>query len=154
MGYGKIYSPSDTTEYKTKQMVLHLVALHSHLMINRPVIMVSHDFSTLSASRFALSIDQNVFKRLFFAASGIFQPDLQNKDINSNAVQGLLGYDAFGYQKFFSLDLDAADLIENNPNSFLDIVYSSTDNALGLWRLNFSPTGELKEWLLEDRRLP
>ena len=149
MGYGKTYSPSNVTEYKTKQMVLHLVALLSHLMINRPVIVVGHDFGTLPASRFALYQPERIQAVVLLSIGYI-----QNEDINSNAVQDLVGYDAFGYQKFFSSDPDAADLIENNPNSFLDIVYPPTDDALTLWRSNFSPTGKLKEWLLEGRRLP
>jgi pimeloyl-ACP methyl ester carboxylesterase len=56
LGYGKTYLPSDIQEYKTKQMVLHLVALLSHLMIDRPVIVIGHDLPSMS---------QNGFEHLF-----------------------------------------------------------------------------------------
>jgi soluble epoxide hydrolase / lipid-phosphate phosphatase len=54
MGYGKTYSPRDFHEYKIKQMVLHLLALMSHLKIDQPVHVVGHDFGTFPASRLAL----------------------------------------------------------------------------------------------------
>ncbi|CAF2477334.1 unnamed protein product [Rotaria sp. Silwood2] len=153
LGYGKTYSPSNITEYRTKQMVLHLVALLSHLMISRPVIVVGHDFGTVPASRFALYEPKRV-QALILLSIGYSPPGSQDSGRAADATKEILGYDAFGYGQFFGLDPDAANIIEKNVNSFLDIAFPPTDDALTLWRSNFSPTGKLKEWLLEGRRLP
>lgn len=153
MGYGKIYSPSDIQEYKTKQMVLHLVALLSHLMINRPVVVVGHDFGTLPASRFALYEPDRV-QALILISVGYSPPGIQSNSQAANAIQEILGYEPFGYTQFFGLDAEAANIIESNANSFLDIGFPPVEDALTLWRTNFCPQGKVKEWLLAGRRLP
>jgi soluble epoxide hydrolase/lipid-phosphate phosphatase len=153
LGYGKTYSPSDIQEYRTKQMVLHLVTLLSHLMINRPVIVVGHDFGTVPASRFALYEPERV-QALILLSIGYRPPGLFDIDRTIDGARQALGYDVFGYWKFFGSDSDAADLIEKNVNSFLDLAFPPVDDALTLWRSNFSPIGKLKEWLQEGRRLP
>ncbi|CAF0924935.1 unnamed protein product [Rotaria sp. Silwood1] len=134
-------------------MVLHLVTLLSHLMINHPVIVVGHDFGTVPASRFALYEPQRV-QALILLSVGYRPPGPPSISQTADVVNEIVGYDIFGYAKFFGLDSDAAQLIEKNANSFLDLAYPPTDDALTLWRSNFSPTGKLKEWLLEGRRLP
>lgn len=153
LGYGKTYRPSNITEYKTKQMVLHLVMLLSHLMIDRPVIVVGHDFGTLPATRFALYEPQRV-QGLILLNIGYFPPNIQRGEANDDVLLGILGYDALGYRKFFGLDPDAASIIEKNVFSFLDIAFPPSDEALDIWRTNFCPTGKLKEWLLAEKRLP
>ena len=153
LGYGKTYSPTDVKEYRTKQMVLHLVALLSHLMIERPVIVVGHDFGMVPASRFALYEPERT-QGLVLLSIGYAPPGLVNIDQSIDAIQQALGYDALGYWKFLGSDANAADLIEKNADSFLDLAFPPSDDALTLWRTNFSPVGKMKEWLLEGRRLP
>jgi len=154
MGYGKTYSPSDHQEFKTKQMVLHLVALLAHLMIDKPVIVVGHDFGTVLASRFALYQPERV-QALILMSIGYGPPgDSVDVDRAIETAKEALGYDVYGYVKFFGFDEDAADLIEKNVNSFLDLAFPPSEDALTLWRSNFSPVGKLKEWLQNGRTLP
>jgi len=153
LDYGKTYSPSDIQEYKAKKMVLHLVALLSHLMIDRSAIVVGHDWGVLPASRFALYEPERV-RALILLSIGYLPPGKLDIDETIDTIKQAFGYDALGYWKFLGLDSDAADLIEKNANSFLDLVFPPLDDAVTLWRTNFLPQGKLKEWLLDGRRLP
>ncbi|CAF0751795.1 unnamed protein product [Adineta steineri] len=152
MGYGKTYSPSDFQEYKTKQMVLHLVTLLSYLAINTPVIVVGHDFGTIVASRFALYYPERV-QALILLSIGYNPPGIVDIDRTINNAKEAVGYDIYGYWKFFGFDDDAAQLIEKNVNSFLDIAFPPSEDALALWRSDFTPTGKLKEWLQNRKSL-
>ncbi|CAF5042560.1 unnamed protein product, partial [Rotaria sp. Silwood1] len=138
MGYGKTYSPSDIQVYKAKQMVLHLVALLSHLMIDRQVIVIGRDFGMLPASRFALYEPERV-QALILLSIGYAPPGRVDIDKTIDTIKQILGYDALGYWKFFGSDSDTADLIEKNANSFLDLAFPPSGDALTLWRTNFSP---------------
>lgn len=156
MGYGKTYSPSDFREYKTKQMVLHLVALLAFLSIDRPLTVVGHDFGTIVASRFALYEAARV-RSLVLISVGYRQPNGDASADVENAIEtakNALGYDIFGYWRFFGFDDQAASLIENNVNSFIDLAFPPPEDAVELWRSNFSPTGKLKEWLENNKTLP
>ena len=152
MGYGKTYSPTDVQEYKAKQMVLHLVALLAHLMIDRPIIVVGHDFGMVPASRFALYEPDRV-QGLALLSIGYAPPGLVDIDKTIQNIEQVLGYDALGYWKFFGSDSNAAGLIEKNADSFLDLAFPPSDDALTIWRTHFSPAGKMRAWLLTNRRL-
>lgn len=152
MGYGRTYSPSDFTEYKTKQMILHLVTLLSYLKIDRQIIVVGHDFGTLPASRFALYHPERVQGLILLSAS--YRPPGQvDVDRAISSAKEAAGYDIYGYWKFVGFDDNAAELIEKNVNSFLDIGFPPSEDALNLWRSNFTPENKLKEWLQNGRSL-
>jgi pimeloyl-ACP methyl ester carboxylesterase len=85
---------------------------------------------------------------------GYNPPGLLDIDATIDVIKQALGYDVLGYWKFLGLDSDAPDLIEKNVNSFLDLVFPPSDDAVTLWRMNFFPDGKLKEWLLDGTRLP
>ncbi|CAF1123390.1 unnamed protein product [Rotaria sordida] len=134
-------------------MVLHLVALLSHLMIDRPVIVVGHDFGTLTASRFALYQPERI-QALILLSVGYHAPGLIDVDRAIENAKEVLGYDIYGYWRFFGFDDNAAELIEKNVNSFLDIGFPPSEDALTLWRSDFTPTGKLKQWLQNGKSLP
>ena len=153
MGYGKTYAPADYREHKFKRMVIHLVALLSHLKIDRPVIVVGHGFGTLPASRIALYEPARV-KALILLSIGYRPPGLFDIDKTIETARQVVGYDAFGYWKFFGSDPGAAKLIEKNANSFLDLAFPPPADALDLWRKNFSPADKAKAWLQNGTTLP
>ena len=80
-----IYAPAEYREYKFKRMVLHLVALLAHLKIDRPVIVVGHDFGTLPASRLALYEPARV-KALILLSIGYRPPGLFDIDKTIDAA--------------------------------------------------------------------
>ena len=153
MGYGKTYSPLEYEEYRMKQMVLHLVALLAHLKIETPVIVVGHDFGTVLATRFTLHEPARV-KGLVLLNIGYGRPGPLDIDRAIEMSRLASGYEVFGYWRFFAQDPDAADIIEKNAESFLDIGFPPSEQALDLWRANFTPTGQLKQWLIKGTRLP
>ena len=153
MGYGKTYSPSDFREYKIKQMVLHLVTLLAHLMIDKPIVLVGHDYGTIVASRFALYEPARV-QGLALLSVGYRAPGPVDIESAIETAKQAVGYDIFGYWRFFGYDDEAPALIEKNVNSFIDLAFPPAEEALALWRASFAPTGKAKEWLQNQTSLP
>ncbi|CAF3442125.1 unnamed protein product [Rotaria socialis] len=113
-------------------MILHLVALLSHLMIDRPIIVVGHDLGMLPASRFALYQPKRIHA-LILLSIAYNPPGLFNIDQTIDAIKQAAGYDALGYWKFLGSDPDAAYLIEKNANGFLDLLFPPVNDAPTLW---------------------
>ncbi len=81
--------------------------------------------------------------------SGAYNPpalfDLDRANENSKKA---LGYETFGHWEFFQAN-DAAKIIENNLESFTDIVFA---NDPTLWRTNFVLVGKVRDWLINKNR--
>jgi len=146
MGYGKTYSPLNTTEYKMKSMVGHLITLLNKFQIDK-VIVIGHDWGTRVAGRFVLYCPSRTLGVVLI--SGAYNPpalfDLDRAIDNSKKA---LGYETFGHWKFFEAN-DAAMIIENNLDSFMDLVFA---NDSALWRTNFVLVGKLRDWLINNNR--
>ncbi|CAF3981672.1 unnamed protein product [Rotaria sp. Silwood1] len=146
IGYGKTYSPSNTDEYKSKSMVEHLVTLLNHLQVNK-VIVVGHDWGTRVASRFVLYHPEQTLG-VVLISGGYNAPALFDLDRTLEASKKAIGYETFGHWKFFESN-DAATLIENNLESFIDLVFAS-DPTLG--KTTFAPVGKVRDWLMNKNR--
>ncbi|CAF1629986.1 unnamed protein product [Didymodactylos carnosus] len=146
MGYGKTYSPLSTHEYKSKSMVEHLIALLNHLQVNR-IIVIGHDWGTRVAGRFVLYHPERTLGVVLISGS-YNAPAVFDLDRVLEASKRALGYEIYGHWKFFEAD-DAAALIANNLESFIDLVFAS-DPAL--WKTNFAPVGKVRDWLVNKNR--
>ncbi|CAF0841354.1 unnamed protein product [Rotaria sordida] len=146
MGYGKTYSPLNKDEYKLKSMVTHLIALLNHLHLNK-VIVVGHDWGTAPAIRFVLYNPERTLS-LVLISVGYRPPAKMDLDQVLETSKKILGYENFGYWKFFESD-DAATIIENNVDSFIDLLFS---NNSGEKKINFAPVGKIQEWLMNGQR--
>ena len=146
MGYGKTYSPLDKDEYKLKSMVTHLIALLDHLHLNK-VIVVGHDWGTAPAIRFVLYHPERTLG-LVLISVGYRPPAKMDLDQALEASKKAFGYENLGYWKFFESD-HAATMIEQNVDSFIDLLFS---NNLGEKKNDFAPVGKLQEWLMNGRR--
>jgi len=146
MGYGKTYSPLETKEYKMKSMAEHLTTLLNQLEIDK-VIVVAHDWGTRLASRFALYYPERTLGvTLISGAYG--RPALFDLDLAIETSIKAVGYEILGYWKFFEAN-DAAKIIEDNIDSFIDIIFP---NDTTLWKTNFILLGKLRDWLINKNR--
>ena len=144
MGYGKTYSPMNKDEYKCKTRIEHLVTLLDHLNIKK-VIVIGHDWGTRVASRFVLYHPERTLG-VTLISGGYSAPALFDLDRALEASKQAIGYETLGYWKFFEAD-DAAKIIENNLESFIDLAFAS--NPI-LWKTDFAPVGKstrvVNEW--------
>ncbi len=146
MGYGKTYSPLNKDEYKVKSMAEHLVALLDHLHVNK-VIVVGHDWGTQVATRFVLYHPERTLG-VVLISGGYSAPAMFDLDEVLEASKNAIGYETFGYWKFFEAD-DAATIIENNLDSFIDLAFASDPI---LWKTDFAPIGRVRDWLTNGKR--
>ncbi len=75
-------------------------------------------------------------------------PTLFDLDLAIENSRKVLGYETLGYWKFFEAN-DAAKIIKDNLDSFMDIVFP---NDTTLWRTNFLLVGKLRDWLINKNR--
>jgi pimeloyl-ACP methyl ester carboxylesterase len=146
MGYGKTYSPLDKDQYKFKSMVEHLIALLNHLHVNN-VIVIGHDWGTQVANRFVLYHPERTLGVVLISV-GYSPPAIFDLDSVLEASKNAIGYETFGYWKFFEAD-DAATIIENNLESFIDLAFASDPT---LWKTDFAPVGKVRNWLTNGNR--
>jgi pimeloyl-ACP methyl ester carboxylesterase len=145
MGYGKTYSPLDENEYKTKSMVEHLVTLLDHLNLNQ-VIVLGHDWGVRPATRFVLYHPERTLGLILFNV-GYRPPAKLDVEQRYQYTKKIFGYELFGYWEFFNSD-DAAKILEDNADSFLDLAYASDPI---LWKTDLAPLGKVREWLTNKK---
>jgi soluble epoxide hydrolase / lipid-phosphate phosphatase len=146
MGYGNTFSPSNNQQYRTKNMTEHLVALLDHLHVQQ-VLVVGHDWGVRVASRFVLHHADRTLG-LVCISVGYTAPRRLHLEQVLLWSKRTLGYENIGYWKFFGSD-DAAALIENNIESFIDLGYPSRPD---LWATDFAPLGKIRDWLTANKR--
>lgn len=145
MGYGKTYSPIDINEYKTKLMVQHLVALLEHLNLNK-VIVLGHDWGVRPATRFVLYHPERTLGLVLFNVGYRVPMKLDYEQVLKVTKQ-IFGYELLGYWEFFNSD-DAAKIIEENPDRFIDLAYS---NDSTMWKTDLAPLGKARQWMTSDK---
>ncbi|CAF3448242.1 unnamed protein product [Rotaria socialis] len=146
MGYGKTYSPLDKDEYKTKTMVEHLIALLDHLGLDK-VVVVGHDWGVRPASRFVLYYPERTLG-LVLISVGYRPPAKLDLDQALVISKKAIGYEMLGYWKFFDSD-DAATIMENNADSFIDLAFTSEPIQ---WKTDLAPLGKIREWIENGKK--
>jgi pimeloyl-ACP methyl ester carboxylesterase len=146
MGYGQTYSPLDKNAYKAKSMVEHLVALLDYLNLNK-VIVLGHDWGVRPATRFVLYRPERTLGLILFNV-GYRPPAQLDYEQMLQFTKKIFGYELSGYWEFFSAD-DAAKLIEDNADRFLDLCYT---NDPTLWKTDLAPLGKARQWLTNQEK--
>jgi soluble epoxide hydrolase/lipid-phosphate phosphatase len=95
MGYGKTYSPLNKSEYKTKSMVNHLIALLDYLQIDK-VFVIGHDWGTRPASRLILYHPERTLGFILISI-GYDQPAMFDLDQALKNTKETCGFEIFGY---------------------------------------------------------
>jgi len=149
MGYGThTYSPLNETEYSSKTITDHLIALLNHVGLNKTkVYVVGHDWGSRIASRFVLYHPERTIGAVLISIP--YTPPVQfDLDLVLNRSLEKLGYESIGYWKFFRAN-DAASLIEKNLDSFIDLVYA---NDISLVKIHAAPGDKIRAWVTNGNR--
>ncbi|CAF0989206.1 unnamed protein product, partial [Didymodactylos carnosus] len=148
MGYGKTYSPLNENEYNSKSMIEHLIALLGHVGLgNSKVFVIGHDWGARTASRFVLYHPEKTLGAVLLSVA--YSPPI--KFNLTLALQQSLqnnGYESIGYWEFFEAN-DAARIIEQNLDSFIDLIFASNST---LAKTDFAPVGKVRQWLINGNR--
>ncbi|CAF0992090.1 unnamed protein product [Adineta steineri] len=148
MGYGKTSSPANETEYDSKSIVDHLIALLYHVNLgNSKVFVIGHDWGARTASRFVLYHPERTLGAVLLSVA--YSPPGQfNLNVVLNQSLLVYNYTSIGYWEFFQAN-DAARIIEEKLDSFIDLIFAN-DSMLA--RTDFAPVGKVRAWLSSGRR--
>ena len=146
MGYGRTYSPLDADVYRTKSMVEHLIALLDYLKLNK-VFVIGHDWGIRPATRFVLYYPERTLGLILFNV-GYRPPALLDYEKMLQMTKHIFGYELLGYWQFFVAD-DAAKMIEDNPDRFLELSFSSDPT---LFKTDLAPLGKAREWMTNTEK--
>jgi len=148
IGYGNTYSPLNENEYNSKSIIEHLIALLDRVGLgNSTIFVIGHDWGARTASRFVLYHPERTLGAVFLSVA--YSPPVK---FNLTLVlqQSLLanGYESIGYWEFFEAN-DAAEIIEKNVDSFIDLLFASNST---LARTDLAPVGKVRQWLTDKKR--
>ncbi|KAF7982643.1 hypothetical protein HWV62_27081 [Athelia sp. TMB] len=149
LGYGGTAKPDDPAAYVQSLIVRDIVDILDAEGVQK-FVSIGHDWGTMTNSRLGNYFPDRVIA-LGFLNIG-YSPPLfaANFDALSAATKAAVGYETFGYWRFFNED-DADKLIESHLDSFFSAGFSSDPTVR---RTEFAPVGALKAWLEADKRAP
>ncbi|KAF8885233.1 Alpha/Beta hydrolase protein [Gymnopilus junonius] len=151
LGYGDTSAPDDVNQYKTLDMAEDVVDILKDLGVYK-VIGVAHDWGCFLLSRLLNTHLDRVLGAAFLAVGYI--PPQPNFDYNAQlaTLNKLVGYDVFGYWRFFSDD-DAPTLTEKHASidSFYSLLFP---NDPSIWKTDMAPLGKSREWIEQNKQLP
>jgi len=147
LGYGATDKPSDVEAYRQSRMSVDVLELLDNEGAERAIV-VGHDWGAIFAARIAARY-QDRFLGFGFLSLGYMPP---TPDFNYDAVlkanREAFGNEIFGYWEFLNQD-DAPKIANEHFESFYSILFCK-DPSLVLEHA--ARVGDLKKWLLEDRR--
>ncbi|KAF6754468.1 Alpha/Beta hydrolase protein [Ephemerocybe angulata] len=149
LGYGGTDKPEEAKVYVHSLLAKDLVDILDHEKVAN-VLAIGHDWGATTASSLA-NLHADRFLGFGFLAVGYQAPNTNltyEQILESNAK--LLGYENFGYWKFFSSP-DADRIIRGHLQSFWDVIWAKHPS---IWRFSFSPTGAFQSFLESDSRTP
>ncbi|UJR17502.1 hypothetical protein I4U23_004397 [Adineta vaga] len=148
MGYGKTYSPSNDNEYNSKAMIDHLMILLDRVgLSNSSVFVIGHDWGARTASRFVLYHPERTISAILLSVA--YSPPVKfNLSLALQQSLQVNGYESIGYWEFFQAN-DAADIIERNVDSFIDLLFASNTT---LSKTDFAPVNKVRQWLTNGKR--
>jgi len=148
LGYGQTDKPADTASYQLSKITSDLIEILDVETVEK-AIAIGHDWGSLVNSRIA-NYYQGRFLGFGYVAVGYThpQPDL-NLDLFIPFMKQLIGYETYGYWRFFGGVDTAPKLVEDHHDSFLSLIYTA-DPSIQVQ--NFGPTGSLQAWLEADKR--
>ncbi|KAF8978063.1 alpha/beta-hydrolase [Cyathus striatus] len=152
LGYGGTDKPLDVQLYKAAAIARDLVDILDKEGVEK-VIVVSHDWGTLPASKLINLFPTRILANIFISLS-YFPPD-PNFDVDAlNAkIKDLTGESSFGYWEFFASD-DAADVIIKHVSLDRLILLPRWTSTPILHRTDMAPKGKMREWLEGDKMGP
>ncbi|KAL0951357.1 hypothetical protein HGRIS_008061 [Hohenbuehelia grisea] len=146
LGYGKTDKPTETEPYKGTLISKDIIDILDAENVRQAVV-IGHDWGCKITGRLA-NLYPDRFLGFGFLAVG-YSPPRPDFDLDVVLAQTkkAVGYELFGYWKFFS-EPDAANLIEKNWDSFFSALFPADPK---LWVSIIGPTGALKEWIASGK---
>ncbi|KAF8885262.1 Alpha/Beta hydrolase protein [Gymnopilus junonius] len=149
LGYGGTSAPDDVSQYRLLDMVEDVIDIFKDLGVVK-VIGVAHDWGSILLSRL-LNTHSDRFLGAAFLAVGYVAPQADyDYDTQLAVFNKLVGYDVWGYWKFFA-DSSAPALIEKHIDSFYSLAFP---NDPLIWKDDLAPIGKAKEWIEQNKQLP
>ncbi|KAH7100725.1 alpha/beta-hydrolase [Auriculariales sp. MPI-PUGE-AT-0066] len=152
LAYGGTDKPLDPAAYSLKAMsqdVLDIVDSLSWSATAR-IIVVSHDWGAAFHCRLALYHQNRFFASVYLAVGGLpFTQSVVDFDVLLPILKKTFGRELLAYQEFFARSPDAAQAIEQNFDSVLDIMYP---NDSSLWERILCVRGKMEDWIRNGKR--
>lgn len=119
LGYGGTTKPSSLHDYRGKKMALELAELLDHENITAKVHAIGHDFGALPCSKLLNYVPARVTSAVFMCAPYI-PPGMTAMDVDAmeKMTKEMLGYEVFGYWRFFVKPTTGKLLIEHVSSNF------------------------------------
>lgn len=149
LGYGGTSKPTTLSPYRGKAMASDLVSILDAEKISK-VHGVGHDFGCWLLSRLVNYHPERLYTSSFLSVpylkpGGHFDADA----INAMMVR-LVGYEKYGYVKFFGQE-NAAALLKAHRESWFRLFYPHDPE---LWIEHMRPTGAIEKWVSSDHMAP
>ncbi|KAJ7716229.1 alpha/beta-hydrolase [Mycena maculata] len=148
LGYGGTDKPIDPDAYIGSGLAQDIVDIFNQEKISQ-VIGVAHDWGNRVLSRL-INHHPECVSACAFIGSGYGPPNAQGTDpiSQSKDLEKIVGYDIVAYMRFF-VQPDAAKVIEEHIDSFLDLVYPVTPEV---WMESMCVDGGARAWIEQDKR--
>lgn len=112
LGYGETDKPTSVSDYRGKKMAFEIDELLEHVKLTK-VHGVSHDWGSFLLARLANYYPERLLSTAFLAAAYRAPGQSMNVDLFNALSKEKLGYEMFGYWKFFEKE-DAAQIIKDH----------------------------------------
>ncbi|KAE9367564.1 putative epoxide hydrolase [Stipitochalara longipes BDJ] len=139
LGYGETDKPTSLSDYRGKKMAAEINELLEYVKLDT-VHGVAHDWGSYLLSRLANYYPERLLSCSFLASPYSAPGQSMNIDAVNVITKQKLGYEMYGYRKFFEQE-DAAQVVKDHIDSFLSILHPA-DSAI--WKEHLAPTGALE----------
>ncbi|KAI0313953.1 Alpha/Beta hydrolase protein [Amylostereum chailletii] len=143
LGAGKTSRPLDSKAYKKNPMAADIVQILDAEKLDK-VVGVAHDWGCSLLSRLSMLYPER-FIAFGWVSPSFLPPVVVKFDLDAvmATMKKLLGYECFSYWQFFARE-DAADVIEKNVDSFIQLLYPRDPDS---WRTYLALPGKTAEWM-------
>ncbi|KUJ11476.1 putative epoxide hydrolase [Mollisia scopiformis] len=146
LAYGETEKPTTLADYRGKKMAAEINELLDHVEVSK-VHGVGHDWGSFMLSRFANYYPERFFSCSFLAVPYIAPGRSMSADPINVLTKQKLGYEMYGYRKFFEKE-DAAQILKAHIESFLSLLYPAEPS---IWREHIAPLGAVEAFATSDR---
>ncbi|KAH7102220.1 alpha/beta-hydrolase [Auriculariales sp. MPI-PUGE-AT-0066] len=154
LGYGGTDKPTDPALFKYKLLSQDMIDVLDSIswIKDAKVIAVAHDWGAAFNSRLMLYYSDRFIAFVSICVGGV---RISNGPIEFDTLLPLLkqatGYELLAYQEFFTKAPDAAQVMENNIESLLDLMTPADASA---WLTYLCVRGATEEYMRGGKRIP
>ncbi|KAK5044949.1 hypothetical protein LTR84_010321 [Exophiala bonariae] len=153
LGYGGTSQPIDVQKYSMTKMAREIVEILDHEGMSS-VVGISHDWGSALLSTLLRQhhqrFDAFVFMATYYGAAHPYSSDsvYDYGKLKAMAFEKF-GFNAFGHTMFLGDSERAGKLLDDNIESFYDLVWAKDQE---LWKSYFRREGGIEEWVTKGKR--